>query len=366
MFEAADRDPSLVDRGALNFVVVGGGATGVETAGALADMIHWTMTVEYRDLAVKEARVHLVDIGHQLLGPFSERAHDYAFKVLTRKGVELHLDTKVTEVTPQGVILGDGSQIATRCVVWGGGIAAPGLAAAAGVPQGHGGRIEVQPDLTVEGFPRVYAIGDVANIPGPDGQPFPQLGSVALQSGQWAAKNLLAEFGGETRQPFKYKDKGIMAMIGRGSAIAAMGPRRREVHGPLAFAAWLGVHAALMTGVRARLHALADWAGANVVTHARCPSDGPRGCRGDRLERGALGRADHCSDLRVDDGPEHPARRGARQARSQMAFTLGFHIILASLGVAFPALMLIANYRGLRKNDPVALRLAERWSKWPP
>ena len=169
VFEAADRNPSLVERGALNFVVVGGGATGVETAGALADMIHWTMTVEYRDLAVKAARVHLVDIGHQLLGPFSERAHDYAFKVLTRKGVDLHLDTKVTEVTPQGVTLGDGSQIATRCVVWGGGIAAPGLAAAAGVPQGHGGRIEVQPDLTVEGFPRVYAIGDVANIPGPDG-----------------------------------------------------------------------------------------------------------------------------------------------------------------------------------------------------
>ncbi len=264
VFEAADRNPSLVERGALNFVVVGGGATGVETAGALADMIHWTMTVEYRDLAVKAARVHLVDVGHQLLGPFSERAHDYAFKVLTRKGVDLHLDTKVTEVTPQGVTLGDGSQIATRCVVWGGGIAAPGLAATAGVPQGHGGRIEVQPDLTVEGFPRVYAIGDVANIPGPDGQPLPQLGSVALQSGQWAAKNLLAEFGGGARQPFKYKDKGIMAMIGRGSAIAAMGPRRREVHGPLAFAAWLGVHAALMTGVRARLHALADWAGANV------------------------------------------------------------------------------------------------------
>ena len=268
VFEAADRDPALVDRGALNFVVVGGGATGVETAGALADMIRWTMTVEYRDLAVRAARVHLVDVGHQLLGPFSERAHEYAFKVLTRKGVELHLGTKVTEVAPYGVTLGDGSQIATRCVVWGGGIAAPALAAAAGVPQGHGGRIEVQPDLTVEGFPRVYAVGDLANIPGPDGRPLPQLGSVALQSGTWAARNLLADFDGAPRTAFKYKDKGIMAMIGRGSAIAAMGPRRREVHGPLAFAAWLGVHGALMTGVRARLHALADWAGANV-SHMR-------------------------------------------------------------------------------------------------
>jgi NADH:ubiquinone reductase (H+-translocating) len=264
VFEAADRDPSLVDRGALNFVVVGGGATGVETAGALADMIHWTMTVEYRDLAVKAARVHLVDVGNQLLGPFSERAHEYAFKVLTRKGVELHLGTRVTEVASYGVTLGDGSQIATRCVVWGGGIAAAGLAGAAGLSQGHGGRLEVQPDLTVEGFPRVYVVGDLANIPGSDGHPLPQLGSVALQSGTWAAKNLLADFGGRPRQPFEYKDKGIMAMIGRGSAIAAMGPRRREVHGPLAFAAWLGVHGALLTGVRARLHALADWAGANV------------------------------------------------------------------------------------------------------
>ena len=264
VFEAADRNPSLVDRGALNFVVVGGGATGVETAGALADMIRWTMTVEYRDLTVSAARVHVVDLGHQLLGPFSERAHEYAAKVLRRKGVELHLDTKVTEVGPAAVTLGAGTEIPTRCVVWGGGIAAPPVAGAAGVPQGRGGRIDVQPELTVKGFPRVYAVGDVANIPGPDGAPLPQLGSVALQSGTWAAKNLLADFAGEPPQPFHYKDKGIMAMIGRGSAIAAMGPRRREVHGPIAFAAWLAVHGLLMTGVRARMHAFTDWAGANV------------------------------------------------------------------------------------------------------
>jgi NADH:ubiquinone reductase (H+-translocating) len=264
VFEAADRDPSLLDRGALNFVVVGGGATGVETAGALADMIRWTMTVEYRDLAVRSARVHIVDLGHKLLGPFSERAHEYAARVLGRKGVEMHMGTKVTEVGSGSVTLGDGTEIPTRCVVWGGGIGPPPVAAAAGLPQGHGGRIDVLPELAVKGFPRVYAVGDVANIPGPDGAPLPQLGSVALQSGVWAAKNLLADFRGGPAQPFHYKDKGIMAMIGRGSAIAAMGPRRREVHGPVAFAAWLGVHAMLMTGVRARLHAFADWAGANV------------------------------------------------------------------------------------------------------
>jgi NADH dehydrogenase len=264
VFEAADRDPSLLDRGALNFVVVGGGATGVETAGALADMIRWTMTVEYRGLEVKASRVHIVDLGHRLLGPFSDRAHEYAEKVLRRKGIEIHLDTKVTEVGPGSVTLGDGTRIPTRCVVWGGGIAAPPVAAAAGLPQGHGGRLDVQPELMLKGFPRVYAVGDVANIPGADGRPLPQLGSVALQSGTWAAKNLLADFAGSPPQPFRYKDKGIMAMIGRGSAIAALGPRRREVHGPLAFAAWLAVHGMLMTGIRARLHALADWVGANV------------------------------------------------------------------------------------------------------
>src|SRR3954452_7565855 len=129
VFEDADRDPSLLDRGALNFVVVGGGPTGVETAGALADLIKDTMTAEYRDLAVTAARVHLVDLGHTLLGPFSDKAHDYAAKVLHRKGVRLHLGVAVGEVGPGHVAFSDGTTIPTRCVIWGGGIKAPELAA---------------------------------------------------------------------------------------------------------------------------------------------------------------------------------------------------------------------------------------------
>jgi NADH dehydrogenase len=148
--------------------------------------------------------------------------------------------------------------------VWGGGIMAPPLAAAAGVPQGRGGRLDVLPELTVKGFPRVYAVGDLANIPGPDGDALPQLGSVALQSGVWAAKNLLAEFAGDPPQGFRYKDKGIMAMIGRGSAIAAVGKRRFELHGLIAFAAWLAVHLLLMTGARARMRAVVDWVTVNL------------------------------------------------------------------------------------------------------
>src|SRR4051812_17555357 len=176
VFEDADRDPSRIADGALNFVIVGGGPTGVELAGALADLIHQTMTGEYHHLAVTSAQVHVVDLGHALLGAFSDDAHDYATKVLTRKGVRLHLGVAVTEIGAGHVALADGTVIRTRCVVWGGGIMAPPVAAAAGLPRGRGGRIEVLEDLTVDGAPGVYAIGDVANIPAPDGQAHPQLG----------------------------------------------------------------------------------------------------------------------------------------------------------------------------------------------
>jgi NADH dehydrogenase len=260
VFEEAARDPGRVDEGALNFVVVGGGPTGVEMAGALADLIHDTMSVEYHELAVSAAQVHVVDLGHTLLGAFSDKAHDYVSKVLGRKGVRLHLGVAVSAVAPDHVELADGTVVRTRCVVWGGGIKAPPLAAASGLPLGRGGRIDVQPDLTVADAPGIYAIGDVANIPAPDGQPYPQLGSVALQSGTSAAENILADFAGKPRKPFHYRDKGIMAMIGRGSAVAEVGAHRHELHGVIAFSAWLGVHAMLMTGVRNRIDAFVDWA----------------------------------------------------------------------------------------------------------
>jgi NADH dehydrogenase len=259
VFEEADRDPRLIDEGALNFVVVGGGPTGVEVAGALADLIHTTMAAEYHHLAVSAAQIHIVDLGHTLLGPFSEDAHDYVAKVLGRKGVRVHLGNAVTEVAPGHVTLSDGSTIRTRCVIWGGGIMAPEVAGAAGVTQGRGGRIDVLPDLTVAGTEGLYVVGDVANIPGPDGEAHPQLGSVALQSGVWAADNLVADFAGKPRKPFHYRDKGIMAMIGRGAAIAEVGRHRHELHGVIAFSAWLGVHAALMTGVRNRIDAFVNW-----------------------------------------------------------------------------------------------------------
>ena len=260
ILEQVDRNPALVDRGALNFVIVGGGPTGVEVAGAIADMLAVTVPVEYRSLDASAARITLIDYGDALLKPFSDEAHEYVAKVLTAKGVDIRLGTGVKEVGSGHAVLSDGSTVLTRCVIWGGGITAAPLAGDSALAQGRGGRVDVEPDLTLPGSPGVYVIGDVANIPGPDGEPLPQLGSVALQSGVWAADNIVADFAGKPRKPFEYKDKGIMAMIGRGAAIAAVGKRHHEVHGELAHMAWLGVHASLMTGTRARIEAFVDWA----------------------------------------------------------------------------------------------------------
>jgi len=260
VFEDADRDPGVLEKGALNFVIIGGGPTGTELAGALADMINLTMTREYADLVVKRAQVYLVEHGSTLLAPFSVEAHEYAARTLRQKGVRLLLGAAVTEVASDRVRLSDGTSIPTRTVVWAGGLMASPLADNSGLPKGRGGRIQVRPDLTVEGFPGVYALGDFANIPGADGQPLPQLASVAQQCGVWTANNILAEIAGKPRTAFQYHDKGIMAMIGRDAAVAEIGRKRHELDGPIAFAAWLGVHALLMTGVRARVEAFIDWA----------------------------------------------------------------------------------------------------------
>ncbi|MGZ4173337.1 MAG: NAD(P)/FAD-dependent oxidoreductase [Solirubrobacteraceae bacterium] len=259
VFEDADRNPALIEQGALNFVIVGAGATGTELAGSMADMINETMPVEYHDLAVQKATVCVVDHGDVVLNGFSDRAHEYASKALRERGVELRLGTGVKEVAADHVLLSDGTRINTHCVAWAGGLMAAAPAAASGLPQGRGGRIDVGPDFTVEGVDGVYVVGDTANIAGPDGQAFPQLGSVALQGGRYVAQNILAKIAGEPTKPFEYKDKGIMAMIGRGAAVAEVGKHRHELHGAVAFAAWLGVHAALMSGMRNRVEAFIDW-----------------------------------------------------------------------------------------------------------
>ena len=259
-FEEAEKDPSTIETGGLNFVVVGAGATGTEIAGALADLIRDVMPSRFHDEQLSKARVVIVDAGDAVLGPFSPKAHEYASKVLTERGVELKLGTKVKEITADHVVLSDGDTIDTRCVIWGGGLQAAPLAASAGLDQGRGGRIDVHEDLTVEGFPGVFVVGDIANIPSDDGRAFPQLGSVALQAGQWAAKNIVADVDGKAMEPFDYHDKGIMAMIGHNAAIAEMGEHRHELHGAVGYAAWIGVHAYLMGVSSQRRDAFISWA----------------------------------------------------------------------------------------------------------
>jgi NADH dehydrogenase len=271
VFEDADSRPELVERGALNFVIVGGGATGVETAGALADLVNEVMPERFHDLAVRAARVYVVDVGNFLLAPFSDDAHEYAAKALQKKGVELRMGCSAKEIRDDRVVLSDGTEILTHTVVWAGGLQAPELASVCQLRQGRGGRFQVERDLSIEGVPGVFAIGDVANIPGADGHALPQLGSVALQAGTAAAHSILADVDGQAPPAFHYHDKGIMAMIGRGAAVAEVGKHHHELHGPVAFAAWLGVHAWLLSGVRERVDAFISW-GWDNLGHARAAS----------------------------------------------------------------------------------------------
>jgi NADH dehydrogenase len=193
------------------------------------------------------------------LNAFTPKSQEYAARMLEQRGVQVKLGTSAQEITSGHLLLSDGTSIPTRTVIWAGGLQASSLSNKLGIPVGHGGRLDVQPDLSLKDFPGVYALGDFANIAGADGKPLPQLASVAEQAGKYCGKNLLALIGGEPVKPFHYLDKGIMAMIGRNAAVAELGPHRHELQGPIAFTAWLGVHAALLTTVRAKIDTVIEW-----------------------------------------------------------------------------------------------------------
>lgn len=260
MLEAADRESGSSKKSSLRVVVVGAGPTGVETAGAMADILHRMPKHLYPNLDLSRASITLVDMGTKVLPPFTEKSQEYAAHILNERGVTLRLGHSVKEVTASDVLLSDGSHLEAELVVWAGGLKASALSNSLGIKPGHGGRIDVQPDLTVAGYPGVYALGDFANLTGDDGKPLPQLAAVAQQAGRHCAANILADASGKEQKPFAYLDKGVMAMVGRNAAVAEVGSVHYPITGVLAFAAWLGVHAALLTTVRAKLDAFFEWA----------------------------------------------------------------------------------------------------------
>lgn len=261
LLDRADREPGA----AVEMVVVGGGPTGVETAGALAENIKFVVAKYFSPDLAARCRVHLVDMVPNVLTMFSTRSQEYTRKRLAKIGVQLHMGVSVSEVRADGVTLADGTDIPGGIVVWAGGLKGGRLLAGSGLPQGKGGRIDVRTDLTVPDVEGVYVIGDAANITDSTGAKLPQLGSVAQQAGKWSARNIYADLTGGTRQPFRYVDKGYMAMIGRGAAVAELGRKRLQLQGPLAFASWLLVHLALLSGFQQKIRALFSWLNGYVL-----------------------------------------------------------------------------------------------------
>ena len=267
-WEAADKDPALIEDGALNVVVVGGGPTGVESAGALAELYRGDFAKDYPTVPQESARVVLVEAGPQLFSMFKPEIRSYTEEALDKRTVEVVTGEAVASVAPTRVTLKSGSVIAAHTLVWGAGLQGNRLVGSLGLDLERGNRIGVGPELTVPDHPEVYAVGDIAAITdAKTDQVLPQLGSVGLQSGEHAGESIARRLAGKDAKPFKYRDKGTMATIGRGAAVVQM-LGGRTMKGKKAQAAWGAVHLALLPTNEDRAKAVVDWAGA-ALTHQR-------------------------------------------------------------------------------------------------
>jgi NADH dehydrogenase len=267
-WEEADRKPELVEDGALNVVVVGGGPTGVETAGAMAELYNGVFRKDYPDVPKEHAKIILVEAGPELFPMFKEDIRTYTEKALAKRGVEAMTGEVVESITPRRITLKSGKVLPAHTLVWGAGLQGNELVQSLGLELERGNRIGVDEELRLPAHPEVYVVGDVAAITDQKtSQVLPQLGSVALQSGEHAGKTIAGRIAGKETKPFKYRDKGTMAAIGRGSAVVQM-LGGRTMKGKTAQLAWATVHLALLPTNEDRSKAVVDWVGAGL-THQR-------------------------------------------------------------------------------------------------
>ncbi len=267
-WEAADKDGDLVADGALTAVVVGGGPTGVETAGALAELYRTNFVTDYRSLPQEKARIVLVEAGGEIFAMFKPNLREYARKALEERTVEVMTGARVQSVSPTRVTLASGEVISAHTLVWGAGLQGNGLVRSLGIELQPGNRIAVGPELEFAEYPGVYVVGDIAAITdSKTDQTLPQLGSVALQSGEHAGETIARRVAGKSTKPFRYRDKGTMAAIGRHAAVAQM-LGGKTMKGHKAQFAWRTVHLALLPTNEDRAKAIVDWAGSEL-THQR-------------------------------------------------------------------------------------------------
>ncbi len=262
-FERAEREADPARRAALlTFVVIGGGPTGVEMAGALAEISRQSLARNFRHFDPGSARIVLLEGGPHLLGGFPESLRAFAVKDLQRLGVVVRLNSIVTGVEP-GVVRIGAESIDSATVLWAAGVAASSIGRSLGAPLDRAGRVRIQPELTLPGHPEVFVIGDLASLDDQNGRPLPGVAQVAIQMGQHAVKNILRSIEKQPLRAFEYKDLGNMATIGRASAVADFGSFR--LTGPVAWLAWLFVHLLNLIGFRNRLVVLVQWAWAYVT-----------------------------------------------------------------------------------------------------
>jgi NADH:ubiquinone reductase (H+-translocating) len=259
-FEAAERETSIESRRPfLTFVVVGGGPTGVELAGAIGEMSRYTLARDFRSIDPRQTRVVLVEAGSRILSTFDAKLAARAMRDLESLGVQVWTGAAVTNVTAEGVTIGN-EKLAAATVLWAAGVKASDIGSTLGVPLDRAGRVVVGPDLTIPGHPDVFVVGDMAHAESADGKPLPGVALVAMQQGIYFASLVKrsVQSSSSTRAPFRYFDLGAMATIGRSRAIAEFG--RMRLTGWFAWWFWLLVHIYRLSGFRNRLSVLIQWA----------------------------------------------------------------------------------------------------------